>query len=272
MSGALLTALLAAHLPVSLAERLDADVLAKRPLVAHVIVALCDNDHQGIVPVPRALGDGSNPRTNLYWGARFGVKTFLAHTPGWRLRGTIPAPGVGVLERIVLTTEVRRAQSSAILHVVADAWDGRCMKEALAAFIDLASGRQAETIHVGDAAFEAGGAAHLMAFVGHNGLMDSALPRLPEGTMHQPRGAMVLACASAPYFADLLTRAGAEPVVLTQGLMAPEAYTLEAVLRAVFSGAKPAEVSAAAATAYDHYQHCGLGAARRLFGRAAESP
>ena len=41
------------------------------------MVALADNDHQGIVPVPRQLGDGDDPANNLYWGARYGVKTYF---------------------------------------------------------------------------------------------------------------------------------------------------------------------------------------------------
>ena len=41
----------------------------------HVIVALCDNRYQGIIPVPEHLGNGDNPATNLYWGAAFGVKS-----------------------------------------------------------------------------------------------------------------------------------------------------------------------------------------------------
>gem|GEM_PF-2135803 len=36
----------------------------------HVCVALCDNEHQGIVPVPKTLGDGHDPANNLYWAAR----------------------------------------------------------------------------------------------------------------------------------------------------------------------------------------------------------
>ncbi len=32
----------------------------------HVFVALCDNEHQGIVPVPKTLGDGKDACNNLY--------------------------------------------------------------------------------------------------------------------------------------------------------------------------------------------------------------
>jgi hypothetical protein len=52
--------------------------------VAYVIVALCDNVNQGIVPVPAALGNGDDPARNLYWGARFGVKTHFNASREWR--------------------------------------------------------------------------------------------------------------------------------------------------------------------------------------------
>ena len=37
----------------------------------HVFVALCDNEHQGIVPVPEKIGNGKDPANNLYWGAGY---------------------------------------------------------------------------------------------------------------------------------------------------------------------------------------------------------
>ena len=62
------------------------------PRVVHVFVALADNQHQGIVPVPPALGNGSDPQHNLYWGAAYGVKTFFKASDEWQLsscgRGT----------------------------------------------------------------------------------------------------------------------------------------------------------------------------------------
>lgn len=47
------------------------------PRTIHVFVALCDNVNQGIIPVPTMLGNGRDPRNNLYWGAAFGVKNFF---------------------------------------------------------------------------------------------------------------------------------------------------------------------------------------------------
>src|SRR3712207_6590162 len=46
--------------------------------VIHVLVALCDNENQGIVPVPAFLGNGEDAPRNLYWGAAFGIKTFFS--------------------------------------------------------------------------------------------------------------------------------------------------------------------------------------------------
>jgi len=42
-------------------DRVNADIEAREPVVAHVVVALCDNLNQGIVPVPKSLGDGQQP-------------------------------------------------------------------------------------------------------------------------------------------------------------------------------------------------------------------
>lgn len=50
----------------SLQSRLNELQESDEPVVVHAVVALCDNENQGIVPVPASLGDGQSPRTNLY--------------------------------------------------------------------------------------------------------------------------------------------------------------------------------------------------------------
>jgi hypothetical protein len=47
--------------------------------------------------------------------------------------------------------------------------------------------------------------------------------------------------------------------------MAPEAYTLDVIIRSWLTGGDVAQVREAAATAYDRYQHSGIKAARPLF-------
>ena len=53
--------------------------------------------------------------------------------------------------------------------------------------------------------------------------------------------------------------------LLTTGLMAPEAYTLDSALRSWVGERTTTAVIHAAASAYDRYQKSGVGAARRLF-------
>jgi hypothetical protein len=243
------------------ADRVRADTQRQQPLVAHVVVALCDNVNQGIVPVPKALGNGQDPGRNLYWGARFGVRTYFSRADGWK---RLEAPGElppGVLERAVF----RSTRPGERIFVVADAWDGARIREAVAAFLDMASGRQSEEMKLDGVQVRGGGGAHLIAFVGHNGLMDFEAPATVPGSESPPRAAIVLACASQPYFKPLLRRGRAYPLLLTTGLMAPEAYSLEAAIRAWFTAPEPDAVRRAAAKAYSRYQGCSLRAAQRLF-------
>ena len=75
----------------------------------------------------------------------------------------------------------------------------------------------------------------------------------------------MLACASKPYFLEKLDAMGSHPLLLTTNLMAPEAYSLDAALRAWIGGASVVATGDAAAAAYHEHQRCGPGAARRLF-------
>jgi hypothetical protein len=45
----------------------DSPAAAQAVRVVHVFVALADNQHQGIIPVPLALGNGRDPIRNLPW-------------------------------------------------------------------------------------------------------------------------------------------------------------------------------------------------------------
>ncbi|MBI5368355.1 MAG: hypothetical protein HZA54_15070 [Planctomycetes bacterium] len=252
-------------------QRLDADARAGRPLVAHVVVALCDNVNQGIVRVPAALGNGQDPASNLYWGALYGVKTYFAKARWERLAVAGPLPD-GVLERVVLHRAIARSGgASAPCYVVAEAWDGRRIRDAIGRFLRLASGADAETVDVTAAdgrkfALTAGGASQVFAYVGHDGLMEFPAPEPPAPPAGGPaRSAIVLACSSRSYFGAPVARAGAHALLFTTGFMAPEAYTLDAALGKFFGGGTPAEVREAAAGAYASYQKCGLGAARKLF-------
>ena len=69
-----------------------------KPRLIHVFVALADNQHQGIVPVPAALGNGNDPAHNLYWGAAFGIRTFFRKSAEWKEIASVPHPKTYILE------------------------------------------------------------------------------------------------------------------------------------------------------------------------------
>ena len=245
--------------------RLDADAAGGKPLVAHVVVALCDNEFQGIVPVPAKLGDGDAPQSNLYWGAMYGVRSFFRNQPGWKTVPIAPSSDSRVLDRVLFKSEVIRNGRTTPVLLVAEAWRGRNISDAIRHFLELNRGQHGERLRAGDLEFEAGGAAHVVAFVGHNGLMDFAAPVLPEiRTTVWPHASVVLACMSDSYFSVLL-RQDSWPLITTSGLMAPEAYTLAAVLESWFSGSEPGQVRQAAGRAYAKYQRISEKPAVRLF-------
>jgi hypothetical protein len=235
--------------------------------VIHVFVALADNASQGIVPVPKALGDGADPAHNLYWGALYGVRRWLVHDAGWKPLGFEGEKPDHVLDRVVLE-KTFAAKKRAVL--VADAYEGRAIKSAIEAFFAASSGHDVQSIRVvrkkRTSAIEAGGRAHVIAYVGHDGLMDFSTvpPRAPESDA-PPRSAIVLACASKQYFGPVLERTGAHPLLLTTSLMAPEAYTLDAAIAAFVEGKASDDVRRAAAEAYCRRQKCRLSAGLALF-------
>jgi hypothetical protein len=231
--------------------RMEKDAAAGRPLLAHVIVCLADNRHQGIVPVKPKLGNGQDPGNNLYWGAKYGVKTYLLKS-GWkRVADKTPLPK-GMLDRLVLHDKLKRGKTEVDARIIAEAWDGREIKKATVRFLEMAAGHESK--------------AHVVAYVGHDGLMDFELEAKPQAKKDAPpRSAAVFACASREYFQDILEDVGAHALVLTNGLMCPEAYTLDAVLQAWFSGADAQDAREAAARAYQRYQKCSQKAARELF-------
>lgn len=254
-------------------DRLKRDAGEGRPLVVHVVVALCDNKNQGIVPVPEKLGNGQDPANNLYWGAMYGVKSYLPKKAGWTLIDTKPAARQGVLDSAVMRRGIRRGDKTIDAYLVAEAWDGKEIRNATIRFLRLAAGGDAEAIEVPQAngtkqKIDAGGASHVVAYVGHDGLMDFKLNESEIPSADKKAGArssIVLACKSRDYFAEPLKQGGSHRLLMTTGLMSPEAYTLDAGVNAWLAGQDATQTRDAAAEAYDKFQKCGLNAAKKLF-------
>jgi len=226
----------------------------------HVFVALCDNKNQGIVPVPEFLGNGQDPNNNLYWGAAFGIENFFKHKSSeWEMVSTIKPKKAGILQRILFK------HVSQDLYLLADAYDGGKIKDCIRDFLLASNFQHAVHITHQGKSISFGGNADLLAYVGHNGLMDFKLQ--PDYKPHagKSKDVIILACYSQYYFSSELRRTNSKPILLTTNLMAPEAYTLEAAVQAWLEDESPIEIKERAAQAYNRYQKCGIKGARALF-------
>lgn len=225
----------------------------------HVFVALCDNKYQGIVPVPAAIGNGQDPKNNLYWGAGYGIKSFfIKKNKEWQLVSSVKNPMENILERLVFKHRSKN------IYLLADAYDGRLIKQTIIDFLNAAAGKNPVTVENGNKPVYFGGAADLIAYVGHDGLMDFSLEQEFEGEATRKRETIILACYSKNYFKPHLKSSGAIPLLWTSGLMAPEAYTLHDAIHEWANNASPAQIRTAAAKVYSKYQKCSLKAAQNL--------
>jgi hypothetical protein len=227
--------------------------------VIHVFVALADNVNQGIVPVSASLGNGDNTKTNLYWGAAFGIRTFFSKSKDWQLISVTPNPSATILERCIF----KHRHSSSLL--VADAYRGKEIAQTTWDFLEAAAGKPGEKLKAGEVEFHTGGSADLVAYIGHNGLMDFKLQSQPKRRDDRERRAIILACASKSFFTSALQQSGATPLLWTTNLMAPEAYVLSAAIDGWMKKETDEQIRLRAADAYNKYQNCGVKAARNLF-------
>jgi len=252
--------------------RLDNDIATGNPIVIHVSVALADNKNQWIVPVPKAIGDGQNARTNLYWGALYGVKTFMTKKADWELIVSNKPEDDRILERIVLKKEFTRNDKTVPVYLVADAWDGKHINDTINQFMQYNSGNGTFSVQADERTLKAGDQAHLIVYIGHNALMDyvgtnrNQFSNIKASKDNLVNDAIVLACKSQPYFSSQLEKLGSHTLLLTTGLMAPEAYSLNAAIENWIIGASDNQVRKAAAKSYSKYQKNSLKASERLFG------
>lgn len=226
----------------------------------HVFVALCDNLHQGIVPVPDKIGNGKDTKHNLYWGAGYGVKNFFdKKTSDWKLVKTLSTNDTLILERVLFKHKTED------VYLLADAYDGEFIKICTQKMIESANGQHPLTIPYKKQLLSFGGNSDLLAYIGHDGLMDFTIEPVFYKQNIKKREVIVLACYSEYYFIDEIIASGAEPLVLTTHLMAPEAYSLKAAIDGWIKNETDQEILERVAQAYHKYQKCGISGARRLF-------
>lgn len=257
------------------ARRMEADLAAGHPLVAHLTVLLADAGFQDLSIHKSAEANGTL-ETNLYYGAPGGLLPLFSGKNGWTELFRSKAGDGRIAQRLVFSRQVKRQGRNVTLYLVADCWEGRYVQEAMKAFWAHARGAQPETLKTGGAAFEAGGKAHLVAYAGYNGMADipapyednanispeeewfrlaAARPEIawdigPRVRLDEPNAAVALTSHSKAFFKDKLYRQGAHPLLLTANAVKPDLYALPGTLEAWAEGKTVAEILSLAADSY----------------------
>lgn len=244
----------------SLTDRVIEDVSAGKPLVVQVHVPLCDNT---IIACGNAkLGDGDNPETNLYWATTPGFGSWFARkASGWKrvlkLRegetGDKDVLALHVYRRSVTAPAAwrkRGAPAKIEIDIVVHGWRGSAIDRALAAYAAEISGTSTRPITLDGAhSLDAGGAAQIIAWVGHNRLMDLDTFAWPAPGA-KTTGTIAIACHTAAYMEDKVPSATRVPLLMTRDFLFANAAPLEATVLAFAAGGSYANIRLAAATAY----------------------
>lgn len=230
------------------------------PKRIHLFVALCDNASQGIQPVGKKIGNGDDPEANLYWGCDDGAASFFTRSKLWTLIEKKSDISPVILRRAIF----KHKKTGTIL--VADAYRGREIKQCLTDFLQATDGRYPLEIEIKDSGKKAFGAtADLVAYIGHNGLMEFKIPAGANNANIKHPDAIVLCCLSDHYFAYPLEKVGSRPLLLTRQLMYPGSFLLHDAIEGWLLGESRAKLRDRAARAYVKNQSISLKAARGIF-------
>ena len=124
------------------------------PKVIHVLVALCDNKYQAIAPVPAAIGNGQDPKNNLYWGAAYGFKTYFAKQKEWQVVQVNKPTKGKILEEIIYKHQ------SKDVYLVAQAYDGKYIDDTVNDFLSHSAGKKEALFFSDKTQLAAGGKAN----------------------------------------------------------------------------------------------------------------
>jgi hypothetical protein len=252
-----------------LTDAVIADLVAGKPLVVEVHVPLCDST---IIRCGNAkLGDGDNPETNLYWSTTPGFGQWFARRDGgWKRvlaqkageTGDADVLAVHVYRRTIATPaswKKRGVAKQFELDIVIHGWRGKAIDRALAAYAGDVSGSGFRALVLDDGSkLAAGGAAQLVAWVGHNRLMDLERFDWPAAGS-AVKGAIAIACDTAPYMKATVPAATRVPLLMTSDLLFANAAPLEAAVLAFATGGGYAQIRKDAASAYAGVQQSTLG-------------
>jgi hypothetical protein len=261
-----------------------ADIAAGKPIVVQVHVPLCDSSI--IRCGGKGLGDGGDIQRNLYWATTEGLAGWMdRRDSGWsrELRTTGQAVGEpDVLEVRAWRREVDVPRVWAgpgmparfVVHLVGFAWRGTAIDHALSGYFSDLYRNQPRKLRVSDEGrgveleLAAGGAARIVAWVGHNRLMDVAADWKELARTQQPgyrKGTMAIACYSADYLRPGVPAPTRVPLLMTSSFVMASSAALEQGVMAFLSGGDFASIRAGGTAGYARGQKRPVEKVRRGF-------
>lgn len=226
----------------------------------HVFVALCDNENQGIVPVPTKIGNGQDPKNNLYWGCKYGISTFFKNSTEWTLIEKQSVDSI-ILERLTFKHKTQN------FYLIADAYNGKNIKECTIDYFNACAGLVKDTLttSISNIKIPFKGCSKLVSYIGHDGLMDFDLEQNFINSDKLKRKTIILACSAKAHMGTKLKQTNAYPILWTSSLLSPEAYTLHDCLQAYLNQKSNQTILNTAITTYMKYQKCNKAVASYIF-------
>jgi hypothetical protein len=148
--------------------------------------------------------------------------------------------------------------------LIADAYNGEYIEQCTKDFLNSSCGNRKDTLQLDGKTLGIGGNASLLAYIGHDGLMDFQLSESFINMDNEKRDVIILACYSKHFFSPHLEEANVNPLVWTTNLMSPEAYTLHDAITGYINEETNEKIRERAASAYSKYQKCSVKAAKGL--------
>lgn len=243
-------------------DRIAGELVAGRPLVVTVYVALCDNDSQGIVKVKnRRICQGDRPDENLYWAAAGGLSATLRKA-GWQRLGVDYFSDGELAVKAIWRKRVRaggavrgRGVTGEVpIYLVGLGYRGSHIRVAMIDYLLAVNGDAERTERAAGLELRAGGASHLVGYIGHDYFYDIDDPRpllaLRGGASVLHKGTFALSCTGHRLIRPAIARPNAHILLLNRTLGFPGAWTAEAIARAVAAGASARAIYQAAAAAF----------------------
>jgi hypothetical protein len=245
-----------------LQDAVAADLLAGKPLVVQVHVPLCSNE----ILRCGGLGDGDNPAKNLYWepsGAFLGW--FNRKGSGWKQVLVLPSGAVAADVLDVRVWKKTQSPGGALkargvtarfdVYVVAWAWRGTKIDDTVAAFVADTLDDAPRSVTLADGTvIDAGGAARIVAIVGHNRWMDYEsfdwATRKAAATGTRQKGIIAEACHTAAYLAAPLSGPTRIPLMMTADYLYAGAHAFEGAVSSFARGEGYKAIRLAAAQSY----------------------